>query len=214
MTHALSNGIEFNAPAMALAVKRLGVRMTFPKGVEIFGQDEEADLVYGLMSGAVRTTRMLSDGRRQIGNFYSRGDLIGLTTGPVHRFSAETLSDCSFRVVKRSSIQLHGGDDELDDAIWEAMRRELEQAQEHLLFLGRTSACERVARFLISIAPRNSSARVALPMNRQDMADYLGLAIETVSRTVSHLQASEIIEFSGCRYFRVLRWDALELLAA
>jgi len=214
MANVFSIGIERNSPAMALVVKQLGVRKTFPKGVEIFRQDEEADLVYGLTSGAVRTTRVLSDGRRQIGNFYYRGDLIGLATGPLHRFSAETLADCTFLVVKRSSILPHSGDSELDSAIWEAMRRELERTQEHLLFLGRTSACERVAKFLMNVALQNSTARVTLPMNRQDMADYLGLTIETVSRTVSHLQALEIVEFMGWRHFRVMRWDALERLAA
>lgn len=214
MAHVLSIGIEQNAPAMALAVKRLGVRKTFPKGVEIFRQDEEADLVYGLTSGTVRTTRVLGDGRRQIGNFYYCGDLIGLATGPLHRFSAETLAECTFLVVKRSSILPHSGDHELDCALWEAMRRELERTQEHLLFLGRTSACERVAKFLMNVALQNSTARVALPMSRQDMADYLGLTIETVSRTVSHLQALEVVEFTGWRHFRVVRWDALERLAA
>jgi CRP/FNR family nitrogen fixation transcriptional regulator len=195
-------------------MERLGVRMTFAKGEEIFGQDEEADLIHSVVSGAVRTTRLQSDGRRQIGNFYYAGDLIGLETGDVHRFSGEALTDCTILVVKRSSLRAFSGDGELDRAIWEATRRELERTQEHLLVLGRKTACEKVASFLMDLAQRGAAVLIDLPMGRQDMADYLGLTIETVSRMVTHLQGAQIVEFAGSRHFRVTRWDALERLAA
>ena len=200
-------------PASGGAMQRLGVRMTFAKGEEIFGQDEEADLIYSVVTGAVRTTRLLSDGRRQIGNFYYPGDLIGFETGATHRFSADALSDSVILMVKRSALNTidHNGD--LERAIWEGTRRELERTQEHLLVLGRKTACEKVASVLMDIADRAESDDVVLPMGRQDMADYLGLTIETVSRMVTQLQGSHIVEFTGSRRFKVLRWQALERLA-
>ena len=79
--------------------------------------------------------------------------------------------------------------------------------------LGRKTACEKVASFLMDLAQRDRSEQIALPMGRQDMADYLGLTIETVSRMLTQLQGASVVEFDGCRRFRVTRWDALERLA-
>jgi CRP/FNR family nitrogen fixation transcriptional regulator len=202
------------APAIVELMDRMGLRMTFAKGEEIFGQDEDADMIHSWVSGVVRTTRLLSDGRRQVGDFYYPGDIIGLEVGESYRFSAEALSDCVIRVVKRSALGALSGQDNLDRALWEATRRELERTQEHLLMLGRKSACEKVASFLMDIAQRGGSEDVSLPMGRQDMADYLGLTIETVSRMVTQLQGSRIVEFATSRQFRVTRWPALERLAA
>ena len=200
--------------AIAEIMEKLGVRMTFAKGEEIFGQDEDADMIHFVVKGAVRTTRFLIDGRRQIGDFYYAGDLVGLETGAVHRFCAEALTDCVIQVVRRSSLRVLGANDDLDRAIWEATRRELERTQEHLLMLGRKTACEKVASFLMDLANRHDDADVALPMGRQDMADYLGLTIETVSRMVTQLQGEHVVEFTGSRHFRVTRWQTLERLAA
>lgn len=213
MTLAYTPSTSTAPRALVDVMQRLGVRMTFAKGEEIFGQDEDADLIHAVAKGAVRTIRVMSDGRRQIGDFYYSGDLVGLETGPTHRFSAEALTDCVVIVVKRSALRAFTGDGELDRAIWEATQRELERTQEHLLMLGRKSACEKVASFLMDLAQRDGADSVALPMGRQDMADYLGLTIETVSRMVTQLQASQIVEFPSSRTFRVARWDALERLA-
>ena len=202
------------APAIVDLMDRVGLKMTFAKGEEIFGQDEDADMIHSVVSGAVRTMRLTSDGRRQIGDFYYPGDIIGLEVGDTYRFSAEALSDCVVRVIKRSSLHALSGDGGLDRTLWEATRRELERTQEHLLMLGRKSACERVASFLRDVAQRMGSEDVSLPMGRQDMADYLGLTIETVSRMVTQLQGSRIVEFANSRQFRVTRWPALDRLAA
>ncbi len=213
MTLAYATDNHHATPAIADVMSRLGLRMTFAKDEEIFCQDEDADLIYIVVSGAVRTTRLLSDGRRQVGSFYYPGDLVGLETGDTHRFSAEALSESTLLVIKRSALKTFAGDEEIDRAIWEATRRELERAQEHLLVLGRKTACEKVASFLMDLAEREGADEVALPMGRQDMADYLGLTIETVSRMLTQLQGASVVEFEGCRRFRVKRWDALERLA-
>jgi CRP/FNR family nitrogen fixation transcriptional regulator len=214
MTLAYSPDTSPAAAPLAGLMDRVGLRMPFAKGEEIFGQDEEADMIHSIVSGAVRTSRLQSDGRRQIGDFYYPGDIIGLETGDLYRFSAEALSDCVIHVVKRSSLHALSGDGSLDRTLWAATRRELERTQEHLLMLGRKSACEKVASFLRDVAQRVGCEDVSLPMGRQDMADYLGLTIETVSRMVTQLQGSRIVEFASARQFRVTRWPALERLAA
>ncbi|MEH6677297.1 helix-turn-helix domain-containing protein [Phenylobacterium sp.] len=213
MTLAYAPSAHVGVTALSEVMERLGLRMNFAKDEEIFCQDEEADLTYLVVSGAVRTTRLLSDGRRQVGSFYYPGDLVGLETGDIHRFSAEALSDSLLLVVKRSALKTFAGDEAVDRAIWEATRRELERAQEHLLVLGRKTACEKVASFLMDLAEREGGEPISLPMGRQDMADYLGLTIETVSRMLTQLQGASVVEFDGCRRFRVKRWDALERLA-
>ncbi len=193
---------------------RMGVRMAFAKDEEVYGQDEDADLIYRVVSGAVRTSRVMSDGRRQIGDFYYPGDLFGLEPGPEHRFSAEALCDCVILVLKRTALKAAGGEAELANLIMDATMRELQRTQEHLLLLGRKTACEKVATFLSELADRRDADTVDMPMCRQDMADYLGLTIETVSRMLSQLQGASIVEFQGCRQFRIRNHDALARLAA
>ncbi|CAN7367639.1 helix-turn-helix domain-containing protein [Phenylobacterium sp. LjRoot219] len=212
----LAYDTESHAAPLAIAevMERLGVKMNYAKDEEIFAQDEDADLVHLLVSGAVRTTRLLSDGRRQVGCFYYPGDLIGLETHAIHRFSAEAICPSTVMVVRRSALRAFAGDGHLDRAIWEAARRELERTQEHLLVLGRKTACEKVASFLMGLAQREPAERVQMPMSRQDMADYLGLTIETVSRMLTQLQGAAVVEFDGSRKFKVTRWEALEQMAA
>lgn len=204
-----------SAPAAALTqvMERQGVQMTFARDEEIYAQDEDVEFLYRLASGSVRTTRLTSDGRRQVGDFYYPGDLFGLETGPEHRFSAEALSDCNVLVLRRAVVRAMAGDAELNRAILNATRRELDRTQTHLLLLGHKSARERVAGFLLGVAQRGSCSDVTLPMGRQDMADYLGLTIETVSRMLTCLQSASVVEFAAARQFKVCNWRALEHLA-
>lgn len=201
-------------PATALdAIMQLGARETFAKDAEIYGQAEPVQRIYRVISGAVRTTRLLSDGRRQVGEFYFPGDVFGLETGPDHRFSAEALSDCVVLSVKRAVIRDIGAAADFDRMIWQATARELDRAQDHVLMLGRKTASERVASFLRGVVERTGGLG-DLPMTRQDMADYLGLTIETVSRMLSQLQSTAVVEFDALRHFRVRNPQALERLAA
>ena len=193
----------------------LGVRMHFAAGEEIYAQEEEADLVYQVLDGAVRTTRLLSDGRRQIGDFYYAGDLFGFEAGSEHRFSAEALGDCEILVVKRTTIRQRGEEGErFERQLWTSTIQELERTREHLLLLGRKTATEKVAGFLLDLSDRFRSEFTTLPMGRQDMADYLGLTIETVSRMLTQIQADGLVEFHGCRRFQVMNRAGLARLAA
>jgi CRP/FNR family nitrogen fixation transcriptional regulator len=182
----------------------VGVRMNFAAGEEIYAQDEDADMIYRVVRGSVRTTRLLSDGRRQIGDFYYAGDLLGLEAGPAHRFSAEALGACEILVIRKSALKLYGEDGvKIERMIWSETARELQRTQEHVMLLGRKSACEKVASFLLDMAKRFRGEVAELPMGRQDMADYLGLTIETVSRMVTQLQADGLVRFLGCRRFEI-----------
>lgn len=189
------------------------VRLTFRPGEEIYAQDEDADLIYHVVRGSVRTTHLQADGRRQIGDFYYEGDIIGIEAGEAHGFSAEALTGCEVMALRRSGSAAYETG-RVERMIWAATATELQRTRSHMLLLGRATACERVARFLLDIANRFRSEFVFLPMSRQDMADYLGLTIETISRMLGRLQADGVIEFSGSRRYRVRRPACLSEMAA
>jgi CRP/FNR family nitrogen fixation transcriptional regulator len=214
LAYAFEDLREDGRDGLAEAMRRLGVRMTFAKDEEIYAQEDPTEFVYAVVTGGVRTIRLMSDGRRQIGEFYYPGEIFGLEPGPEHRYSAEALCDCEVLVLKRSALRAFADDEELERAVWQATRRDLERAQGHLLLLGRKTACEKVASFLADMAGRRGADAVDLPMSRQDIADYLGLTIETVSRMLTQLQSSKIVEFASCRQFRIRNQGALSRLAA
>lgn len=195
-------------------ISRLGVAMSFVKDEEIYGQGEPADRVYRIVSGAVRTSRFMADGRRPVGDFYHGGDIFGLEPADAHAMTAEALSDSVILVARREAIVTAGGRIALDELMWQATVRELENTREHLELLVQKNASERVASFLLCMARRTRAAEVDLAMGRQDMADYLGLTIETVSRMITQIQGAGAVRFEGCRRFRVCDRRALETLAA
>ena len=191
-----------------------GVRMTFARGEEIYAQAEDADLIYQVISGAVRTSRLMSDGRRQIGDFYYPGDVLGLEMGAAHHYSADALIDSVVVVARRKRLASLLGAEAAHRLEIQALAAELTRVQTHLSALGCKTACERVASFLLDAAHRNHTDRVDLPMGRQDIADFLGLTIETVSRMVSQLQATGAVEFQSCRTFIIRNRPALTRLSA
>ncbi len=179
----------------------VGAALDFGRNAEIFGASEEAEFFYQVVSGAVRTYKVLEDGRRQIGAFYLPGDVFGLEAGKRHAFTAEAIVGSTVRVAKRSQILTMGlADPDLGQSLWMAATKGLRAAQEHLLVLGRKTAEERVATFLLDIARREDAHEVIeLPMSRQDIADYLGLTIETISRTMTSLESEKAIELPSAR---------------
>ena len=192
----------------------LGARMSFDRDEEIYGEGEPAEYVYQVIRGAVRTYKLLNDGRRQIGDFHLAGDLFGLEAGREHMFSAEAIGHCEILVCRRSALfGIAARSAELGQALWAQTALELERAQAHLMLLGRKSACERVATFLAALADRCPGDReIVLHMSRQDIADYLGLTIETVSRTFTQLQSDGVIALNGCRHVQILSRGALARL--
>jgi CRP/FNR family nitrogen fixation transcriptional regulator len=174
-------------------------------GEPIYAQGEPAHALYAVLAGAVRTVRHSRDGRRQIGAFYYPGDLFGLAADDEHDFAAEAICPTRIMTFERSS-----GDDEATVA---AALCELSRAHAHLAMIGRRSAEEKVASFLVDMARRGASDLTSLPMSRQDMADYLGLALETVSRVLSRFKDEGLVAFSSSRDFHIVRGAALNRLA-
>ena len=173
----------------------------YGKEEEIYGEDEPAEFVYQIVRGAVRTYKLLSDGRRQIGAFHLPGDVFGLETTPNHRLTAEAIVDTTVRLVKRSSLEYAATTDvEVARRLWSMTAGDLQRAENHMLLLGRKTALERVAAFLLEMDHRlSAAAMMALPMCRRDIGDYLGLTLETVSRALSELHERGILDFSGAR---------------
>jgi CRP/FNR family nitrogen fixation transcriptional regulator len=174
---------------------------SYRKDEEIYGEDEPAEYVYQIIRGAVRTYKLLSDGRRQIGTFLLPDDVFGLESSNNHRLAAEAIIDTTVRLVKRSSLeQAAGVDVQVARKLWSMTAGELRHAEDHMLLLGRKSAMERVANFLLEMDRRLAVAgMMALPMCRRDIGDYLGLTLETVSRALSQLQDEGVLGFSGAR---------------
>ena len=194
----------------------IGAPMRFARNAEIYGEDEPAEYLYQVISGAVRTYRMLDDGRRQIGAFYLPGDVFGFEAGEAHQSTAEAISEVQILVVKRSSVLARAEHEKsLAKQLWMLTVRELQRVQQHSLVLIK-NAEERVAGFLLEMAGRNAnqSSAVELPMSRQDIADYLGLTIETVSRTFTHFVQSGMIALETSRRIRFCNRAALNRLDA
>jgi CRP/FNR family transcriptional regulator, nitrogen fixation regulation protein len=196
-------------------MEAMGTPMKFNPNAEIFGEGEPADYLYKVVKGAVRTHKILSDGRRQIGGFYLPGDIFGFEIGKEHRFSAEAINAVTVVVVRRSAVMsLAERDCDAARELWSFTGRELRSAQEHMLVLVK-SAQQRVASFLLEMSKRLAAAdAIDLPMSRQDIADYLGLTIETVSRTMTQLVSEQAIGLPSSRRIVLRNAGALRRLNA
>ncbi|WP_425115355.1 helix-turn-helix domain-containing protein [Bradyrhizobium sp.] len=185
----------------------------YKKGVQIFGENEPADYVYQVTVGAVRSYKLLLDGRRQIGAFHLVGDIFGLENAAVHRFTAEAIVDTKVRLVKRQSLDLIAeGDVLVVRDLLNTTATNLQHAEDHMLLLGRKNALERVAAFLLEMDKRLTKAGFfALPMMRRDIADYLGLTLETVSRELSQLHDIGVLGFLGTNQRQIVLLDRKRL---
>ena len=183
------------------------------KDTEIFGQAEPADYIYQVIEGAVRSYKLLADGRRQIGAFHLPGDIFGLENGELHRFTAEAIVDTTVRLMKRRSLE-HVAESDAMVALnlLNMTTSNLQHAEDHMLLLGRKTSLERVAAFLLEMDRRLTAAGVlALPMSRRDIADYLGLTLETVSRALSYLHGKGILGFVGQSQRQIVLMDRAQL---
>lgn len=190
--------IEFG-PALSLR----GVRMHFERNAEIFGEGEPAEYLYRVVSGAVRKMRFTSDGRRQIMAFCLPGDVFGLELGDTHALSAEAVSNTEIVMVRRSLIEKAAADDAAAARCWLKYASDnLAKARDHAFILGLKGAAERVATFLLRMSDRaaKKGQDLDLPMSRADIADYLGLTIETVSRAFTDMERRHAIELPSSRH--------------
>jgi CRP-like cAMP-binding protein len=203
----LANSRPAANPALAIAkcqsedgfapLRKIGTVSSFARNTTIFNEGDAAESSYKVITGAVRLCKMLPDGRRQIAFFFMPGDYFALGEGSEHSFTAEAVSDVT--VVCYARRRMEGLCDELPGmrkALVSLLHRDLSDAQNHLVMLGRQTAKERVASFLLILAERMQAKdgdTIDLPMGRQDIADYLGLTIETVCRALSDLKRSKLI---------------------
>ena len=177
----------------------LGRHIHFASCETVFAQEEMTTSFYNLLEGVMRLYKLLPDGRRQIVGFALPGDFLGMATSARHSFSADAIGAVAVcRFSKASFAGFIKDKPHLLRRINELAIRELSQAQDHMVLLGRRSAEEKVATFLIGWRDRlvqlnGPSKTVALPMSRQDIADFLGLTIETVSRTFTKLERDGVI---------------------
>lgn len=175
---------------------------------EIYAQGQKAGTIYEVEFGAVRVYRLLTDGRRQISAFYLPGEIFGLEADDTHHFFAEAITGTNLRLLPRWKLG------NIPQELFSSTLRSLTRAQEHLLVLGRQTAIERVAAFLIDMADRQGGLeQVEIPMSRVDIGDYLGLTIETVSRVFSKLKDKGIITLPTLRSAKIKKWNALRALS-
>ena len=194
----------------------VATEFTYRKDEEIYGEDEPAEYVYQVIRGAVRSYKLLADGRRQIGAFHLPGDVFGLESGTTHRLATEAIIDTTLRLVKRQSLEQSAQSDvRVARDMWSITAGELRHAENHMLLLGRKTAMERVATFLLEMDRRLATAGlIALPMCRRDIGDYLGLTLETVSRALSEMQNEGVVGLTGARQIVLRKRERLADLEA
>jgi CRP/FNR family transcriptional regulator, nitrogen fixation regulation protein len=196
---------ELGLPAGLTAVP--WAKIDYKRDSRIFGEGDPADYVYHVKKGA--GYKLLNDGRRrQIGAFHLPGDIFGVTSEDRHRFAAEAVVATTLAVVKRRILA--EADAGLTQTILGMTARTLKHAESHLLLLGRQSALEKIAAFLLEMDKRMAgTGAMTLPMTRRDIADYLGLSLETVSRALAKLKRQRAISFTGNQHPPVPRGHPL-----
>jgi CRP/FNR family nitrogen fixation transcriptional regulator len=173
-------------------------RHRFARGEEVFAEGDDGTFFYRVVSGTVRTGKLLADGRRQIDAFHLAGDVFGLESGDRHRFTAEAVDDVVVIAYRRSRFDsLVHDDPAFGELLMASMLTSLDRAHDHMVLLGRKTALEKMASFLLDMAHRRPGAdKVVLPMQRNDIADHLGLTIETVSRTLTQMVRDGLIRLA------------------
>ena len=176
------------------ALDHVGAVITLQRDETLFLAGDKADCYFKVLKGAVRSSKVLDDGRRHIGDFYLTGDFIGLDVGETHGAAAEAIAETVLiRYARRKVDALAAEQPRLAQSLIDLMRARLIAARERMVLLGHMTAMERIASFLLGLASRAADGRINLPMTRTDIGDYLGLTMETVSRAFSQLKTGGII---------------------
>ena len=178
-------------------LEQFGVTVTVQRGHEIYGQSEPTEFGWRIVSGCARTEKYLEDGRRQVGAFLWSGDLVGMDDLGMHDFGAQAVTDVTLRRYPRRMVEaLAQSHTALAHRLRALAVGNLRRAYQQMTLLGRRTATERIAFFLLDMHRRSTSIDsriVNVPMSRMDMADYLGLTIETVCRYLAQFQRDGII---------------------
>ncbi|WP_299610852.1 helix-turn-helix domain-containing protein [uncultured Tateyamaria sp.] len=197
---------------------RTSPRTLLKKGKHLYREGDEVERIYQVETGVVRLTRMLEDGRRQVIAFGYPGDIIGFPADGCHHTDCEALVDTTLQAYNRAALDHGNGDPDLHMALLHAALREISAMQDHVMMLGRKSAAEKVASFLNVITQRYGEdlgvyRQIDLPMSRSDIADFLGLTTETVSRAFTALRLSGVIALDGAQTIIVMQPAMLQDLS-
>jgi CRP/FNR family nitrogen fixation transcriptional regulator len=199
------------------ALQQVGIKVRFARNETIFNDGDEAKNCYKVISGAVRLCKHMSDGRRQIADFLLAGDFFGFMQFGTYKFTAEAVGDVVLMCYPQGQVaRLSNAMPNLRGRLLVLLSQRLLGMQDHLVMLGRQTAKERVASFLLHIAERSDAEEglaFDLPMSRQDIADYLGLTIETVCRMLSELKRERIIAIPNASQIVLNDMDVLQALA-
>ncbi|HEV2547468.1 MAG TPA: helix-turn-helix domain-containing protein [Stellaceae bacterium] len=207
-----ANGINNDAADFSF-LNGLSALVSLKRDGTVFTEGDHARYFFRVVTGAVRSCQLLADGRRHIGEFFLPGDFIALDADHVYRFTAEAVTETTLRRYARSAID-RSLEPRLHRQLLAVLSRQLVAAQQQMLLLGRKTATERVASFLLTMAARSKNAEhMSLPMTRSDIADHLGLTTETVSRAFSQFKTQGVIGLEGAANVIVQDGDALEDLA-
>ena len=200
--------------------RNLGWTLKLAPGQALFHEGDPATRVFTLTRGTLKLYKLLADGRRQVTGFLYPGDFLGISVDDEHAFSAEALEDSQLCWFPRARFDDFVEDQpKMERELYRMAAHELAAAQQQFVLLGRKTASERLASFLLLLADRTSaaegkkSAMVRLPMSRSDIADYLGLTKETVSRVISSLKRDRIIRLESLEMIRILDRGGLEQLS-
>jgi CRP/FNR family nitrogen fixation transcriptional regulator len=196
-------------------MESLGTLRRYGADETIYCQDEATDYWYQLVGGAARKCTQMSDGRRQIVDFLLPGDLFGFHAGARHDCSVECVVQNTTVVrYQRPRIEsLMESDPQFARRVREIAFNSMDRMESRTILLGCNRALERVCGFLLEMADRREAEKdgtVALPMTRYDIADYLAIAVETVSRSLTTLRAKQVIAFFDTRHFRIVNRKALQ----
>lgn len=208
-------GLERTPPRASIARNRT---VTIKPGKHLFLEGDPADRIFEVASGVLRLTRIMEDGRRQVIAFGYPGDTVGFPSDGLYHTDCDALVPSTLIVHRRAHLESPKGDPALHQRLLRAALREISGMQDHFMMLGRKSSVEKLASFLLVLSarvgePLGDYDQVKLPMNRADIADFLGLTTETVSRTFTQLRKAKIIAVDHVNTVIILKPIALRCIA-
>jgi len=196
-------------------LESLAILTRYNIGESIYRFNDPSEHWFRIVAGAARQSALTGDGRRHIVDFILPGDLFGFDAAGGRQFCVEAIVPGTLvaRYPRRNAERLADSDPQIARSVREAAFESIVRLQRRMVTLGRTSALEKVSTFLLEMADRNLTAAahtVLLPMSRYDIADYLAMAVETVSRTLTELRGRHTIAFGAVRHVRICNRGALE----
>ncbi len=220
MTLQAATGPQYSrTPLICESVLSGAVNKTYAPKQDVFYEGEPKRSVYKIEVGAVSLYKTMADGRRQIFDFAFAGDVIGLGASKAHSCSAQTVGQAQLKSLPVSRLyQLAERDPSFALGLYQAVSSELETTRDLLLTLGQHDSIERVAIFLLTLSQRNSRngqdpCLLTIPMTRADIADLLGMTIETVSRSLTKLRELELITMIRASTIQIIDLNRLRTLA-